>query len=84
MHSFDAPSGTTFHHNGDFSGNVYFDKPTIDGQIGFAIPFADVKALVAKHVRDERIRRVENGDDYSVAKVVALEMMDDDEVLGID
>jgi hypothetical protein len=84
MHSFDAPSGATYHHNGDFSGNVEFTVTAMDRVNGVkAVPFADLKALVAQHVRNVRIEAIENGDDYSLDAVAALEQMTDDQVLGI-
>lgn len=79
MHSFDAPSGTTYFHNGDFSGFIEYG----DSKGGYAtLPFADLKALVAEYVRRERISAVE-GQDSDVDEVSRLEEMTDDEVLGL-
>ena len=75
MHSFNAPSGRTYHHNGDFSGAVKFDaqvemmSPTSAGLAWVEVPFEDLRALVAEYARRERISR--------------LEEMSDDEVLGL-
>lgn len=63
MHSFNAPSGTTFHHNGDFSGFIEYE----DSKGGYAtLPFEDMKALVAEYVRRERISRLEEMSDDEV------------------
>jgi hypothetical protein len=89
MHNFDAPSGTTFHHNGDFSGDVTFiakilETEDYDSDTGvISVSFDDLKALVAKHVRDAKIYAIEIGDHYSIEAVVALETATDDEVLGL-
>jgi hypothetical protein len=89
MHSFDAPSGATYFHNGDFSGTVeviarILETEEFDSDTGkVEIPFEDMKALVAQHVRNARIEAIENGDDYSLEAISALEEMSVDEVLGV-
>jgi hypothetical protein len=50
-----------FHHNGDFSGDVTIvDKET---KVELDVPFEDLKALVAKYVRSERISKLDQSDD---------------------
>lgn len=95
MHSFDAPSGATYHHNGDFSGFILVTvSPSSvnstwnhnNEMIEVELPFEDLKALVAKHVRNEKIHRIESGEgvvpDERVA-VTRLEELTDDEVLDL-
>lgn len=70
MHSFDAPSGVTYFHHGDLSGNVEVTLPVAHGGASFErdghhvapveIPAADLKALVAEWLRNEKIARLEN------------------------
>jgi hypothetical protein len=79
MHSFDAPSGRTYHHNGDFSGDVRLittvevltdDRQSfVQKETEIDIPFADLAALVAEYVRRERAS--------------ALDSMGTGEILGI-
>jgi len=89
MHSFDAPSGATYFHNGDFSGDVEF----IVGENLYTevkIPFTDLKALVAKYVRNARVEWLEQNQGRGADAVssdddpiIAVEEMSDDEVLGL-
>jgi hypothetical protein len=75
----ELPNGRVFLHNGDFSGDLEInvhpaeleELDTEDGTQLFrlAIPFEDIKAIVADYVR--RVRTVE------------LEQMSDDQVLGV-
>lgn len=44
MHRTDGPEGTSFHHNGDFSGDVTIEPAGAD--YGVDIPFADLQYLV--------------------------------------
>lgn len=63
MHSFTAPSGRTYLHNGDFSGDVTVALPldVVRGDSLIAsIPMADLVALVAEKIRRERISELEN------------------------
>jgi hypothetical protein len=62
MHSFIAPSGRIYHHNGDFSGEVRADTEqfyttTVEE---IAIPFDDMVALVLQHLLARRITALEN------------------------
>lgn len=76
MHSSEAPSGLTYHHNSDFSGNVFVDgdevsefgMETEDGGIG--IPAQDILFLAAQIIR--------------MKKIQALEQASDDQVLGVE
>lgn len=90
MHSFDAPSGRTYHHNGDFSGDVVFTQSTTedgsleDVDVEVEVPFADLKALVAQHVRNVRIEWIEQTGAYGIEAVSWLEQASDDEVLMVN
>lgn len=75
MHSFTAPSGRTYFHNGDFSGDVQFEAAP---GYGVGIPFADLKALVAEYVRQGRISALE-----SLADVEILAQHESDTLLGL-
>jgi hypothetical protein len=58
MHSFEAPSGTTYHHNGDFSGNIVMDgEDRLGGDI--EIPFEDIRALYLESLRRSKISALE-------------------------
>jgi hypothetical protein len=57
MHTFKATSGTVIHHNGDFSGDVLIHTPQF--QEAMVLPFSDLKELVAKYVRSEKISKIE-------------------------
>jgi hypothetical protein len=63
MHSFDVGK-ITFLHNGDFSGDVQIVMPPVHGvRAGLHVPFAALKALVAKYVRQEKISALEHSTD---------------------
>lgn len=49
MHSFEAPSGATYYHNGDFSGDVLMDGNQL------AIPFEDIRAIYLEYRRQRAI-----------------------------
>jgi hypothetical protein len=69
MHSFNAPSGVTYHHNGDFSGSVILTEEEImqfglDGGgsgvgNGVYIPFEDIRALYLEYLRRSKISALE-------------------------
>jgi len=73
MHSFEAPSGTTYSHNGDFSGDVQFTTLNADlrGTVStVVVPFDDFKALVAEYVRRKKIESVERmTDDQALGRM---------------
>jgi hypothetical protein len=56
VHSFQAPSGRTYLHNGDFSGDI--ELPEVPGWIeeGAAIPFEDIKALYYRYLEADMDR----------------------------
>lgn len=59
---------TTFHHNGDYSGDVIVNIPTQDVRditgvtdtIQVAIPFANMRALVLDQIRSEIVGQFEH------------------------
>jgi hypothetical protein len=56
VHSFHAPSGLSYRHNGDFSGDIKL--PEVPGWIeeGAAIPFEDIKALYYRYLEADMDR----------------------------
>lgn len=75
MHSFTAPSGRTYHHNGDFSGGVKVpvgEMPVSGFTIYEDIPMADLVALVASMIRRQKIREIEDMDDAELIGRLAL------------
>jgi hypothetical protein len=54
-------SGVRFHHNGDYSGEVYIVAPNVDDdEIGeVKVDFEDIKAFVAEYLRDQMIEKIE-------------------------
>lgn len=84
MHSFNAPSGLTYHHNGDCSGGVRveipmgrraaqdYGVPAIDNNartVTVDIPFKDIRALYLNHLRNRRISMLENADDDALEEM---------------
>lgn len=65
MHSFDAPSGRTYFHDGDMSpGSDVLFHQTVRGQEATVyVPMADILALAAQHVRSREIARLEEASD---------------------
>lgn len=59
MHSFQAVSGTTFHYNGDFSGDVTITHEH-DAHNGLTIPIGDLADFIAELIRARRISAIEN------------------------
>lgn len=68
MHSFEAPSYITYHHNGDFSGSVVVTPPDtlsfglITEGGGIEIPFEDIRALYLESLRRRKITQLEQAD----------------------
>ena len=56
MHTFQGGYGITFHHNGDFSGDVIVNKA--DGST-MMIPFEAMKNLVVEYIRQCYIATIE-------------------------
>jgi hypothetical protein len=62
MHATIGSSGTVYHHNGDFSGDVYFTPASPTGMLPLdtvAIPFEDILDLVGKYYQGEAISKIE-------------------------
>jgi len=59
-HTTSGDLGTTFIHNGDFSGNVSVRRP---GQPEAEVPFADLRQLVLGYFRDKMIGELEDASD---------------------
>jgi hypothetical protein len=49
----------TFHHNGDYSGDVIIQVKTADGLVRADVPYAALRYLVAQEVLAHRISRLE-------------------------
>ena len=58
MHTTDT-GNFTFHHNGDFSGDVHFDVKIGDSVYRASIPFADIKELFAEYLRYRMLTKLE-------------------------
>ncbi len=58
MHTKQSETGTIFHYNGDYSGEVIILR---NGQ-DVIIPFIDLKSFVADYIRSEKIRDLESND----------------------
>lgn len=56
MHSFEAPSGATYYHNDDFSGDV---EITLNQDTVLGIPFEDIRALYLESLRRSKISALE-------------------------
>lgn len=84
-----APSGLTYHHNGDFSGRVRVEIPmghrsgddfgvsSIDNNertVTVDVPFEDMKHLVLAYLRSETIGRLEQADDAALEKFFSWDM----------
>jgi hypothetical protein len=76
MHSTDGKE-VTFHHNGDYSGDVlivvqahkvahYESTSHTSEHYEIEIPFNDLKMLVAEYVRGEKVDRLEQAEDDEV------------------
>lgn len=69
MRSFEGPTGRTYLHNSDFSGDVLIPAESQDKWgTDIAIPFADMVALVAEFLREKEIARWEN---YSNDQIIS-------------
>jgi hypothetical protein len=62
-HTTKAAQGTTFLHNGDYSGDVQIMRGHISQGAILAVPFADLRELVFDYLRGLRIERVEQATD---------------------
>lgn len=80
MHTTDC-NATTFHHNGDYSGDVIVLDIRTRQEI--RVPFDDIKTLVAKYVRDRQISRLEQISPVNYEEINRLEQAEPDEVLGL-
>jgi hypothetical protein len=70
MHSAETRSGRTYHHNGDFSGEVWIAVAPSEVGGGVAkIPAGDLIDIVAEYIRDRHI--------------VSIEAADTEELLGL-
>ena len=61
------------HHNGDFSGDVEISVPKEqaqvdepDGRVYVRVPMSLLRAVVAKEVRAQRVRELEDMEDHEV------------------
>lgn len=59
MHSFDAPLGATFHHNGDLSGMIVI-QPVDPNQSPIHIAWDDIQAFYLEQRRKRMIEQLEN------------------------
>lgn len=68
MHSYEGPSGRSYHHESEGSPNdVVYVTLTVRGESStITIPMRDVLWLAARHVRDRRITALENMPDEVV------------------
>ena len=70
MHTTGISRDWTAHHNGDFSGDVIIDGPTIDidptihknGKSTIAVPMFVLERIVAQAVRNRQIEKWEEAD----------------------
>jgi hypothetical protein len=75
MHTTEMKSGVLFHHNGDFSGEIYIVAPNVDddknGRV--KVSFEDLKEFVAEYYRDKLISKIEEaGPDEILAAAKGL------------
>lgn len=63
-HTTNAPGGTAFIHNGDYSGDV--EIVAADKTRGVTIPFEDLMWVVADYVRLQRISKIEEASALSL------------------
>ncbi len=76
MYMTQGPSGRSYHHNGDFSGDILCTDVSVDtGGIGgwmktgdVKIPFEDMMHLVLAHFRSKAIGFLEQADDATLEK----------------
>lgn len=65
MHSFPAPSGIVYLHNGDFSGSILIPDEEIQqfalqkAYGGLHIPFEDIRAIYLEYLRRSKISALE-------------------------
>jgi hypothetical protein len=62
---------TAFIHNGDFSGDIKIRCSR--GADEITLPFADIKAIVARYVIGERVSRLEQASDDEILGLRATE-----------
>lgn len=67
-HTTRASGGTTFVHNGDYSGNVRITAP--GGGWDAEIPFADLRELVLGYLRQRMITGIEEMSDDTLEQVL--------------
>jgi hypothetical protein len=76
MHSFKAPSGITYHHNGDFSGSVEIPFEEIsefalyNDAEGIEIPFGDIRTIYLESLRQKLIAELEQADYDTLEKMI--------------
>lgn len=58
MHSYLSSSGITFHHHGDFTGDVHIDEPD-PGIPSIIVPMTDLLEFVALAVQQKKIAALE-------------------------
>jgi hypothetical protein len=77
-HTTTTDAGITFHHNGDYSGDVSLrlsEDQVEQGQFKnetyyeIEIPFDAMKELVANYVRSEKISKLEQAEDNEILGV---------------
>lgn len=66
MRSCTTEDGTTFHHNGDYSGDIIIQRPGF-GEI--TVPFKGILQLVANYIRQERISQLEQAEPKELLNV---------------
>jgi hypothetical protein len=69
-HTTITDGGTTFTHNGDYSGDVRITAPSA-GRPYIEVPFADLRQLVLWYLRDKAIERLENAEGGELEALLA-------------
>lgn len=59
MHSFIAPSGRTYLHSGNFTGDIEVQVDTTHQGGLVAIPFEDIRAIYLESLRRQEIEELE-------------------------
>ena len=70
MHTYISKKGTTFHFNSDYTGEVIIVKDEDTKEI--KIPCEDILEFVAEHIRDIKIRLIEQADWRNIYKTLIV------------
>lgn len=73
MHSYEGPSGRTYHHesHGSFDDVVWFEETVHGQEVTIRIPIRDVLRLAADFVRDRRTQALEEASDEELLGLAA-------------